>query len=64
MKWEKKRNGAAGYEQFAIYKEAIQDGFNKLCTKYYRKFDEKPMYVLMLSKSNSISLIFSNNHSY
>lgn len=47
-KWEKKRDGALGYERFTIYKEAIQDGLNKL-RKYYCKFDEKPAYVLALS---------------
>jgi hypothetical protein len=62
-KWEKKRDGAQGYKRFAIYKEAIQDGLNKL-RKYYCKFDEKPMYVLALSKLKAISLLFSNNHSY
>ena len=47
-KWEKKCDGALGYERFTIYKEAIQDGLNKL-HKYYCKFDEKPAYVLTLS---------------
>ena len=55
-KWERKRDGTRGYERFSIYKMAIQDGLDKL-RKYYCKFDEKPAYILALSKSiNQVSL--------
>lgn len=43
--WEEKRDNP----QYAIYKPAINDGLAKL-NKYYSKFDEKPNYILSLSK--------------
>ncbi|KAF8696454.1 hypothetical protein AX14_001593 [Amanita brunnescens Koide BX004] len=46
-RWEKKRDGKAGFERFSTYRLAIQDGLNKL-RKYYSKFDEKPAYILAL----------------
>jgi hypothetical protein len=51
-RWEKKRDGTAGFERFSAYRAAIQDGLDKL-RKYYNKFDEKPAYILALSTSNS-----------
>jgi hypothetical protein len=57
-KWEKKRDGIRGYEQFSIYKMAIQDGVNKL-RKYYCKFDEKLVYILALSKPISQVSLYS-----
>ena len=44
-----KRDGAAGFERFSTYRLAIQDGLDKL-RKYYSRFDEKPAYILALSK--------------
>ena len=35
--------------QFSQYKDAIRSSLDKLA-KYYNKFDEKPVYVLALSK--------------
>lgn len=35
--------------RYDIYHEAIEDGLNKL-NKYYCRFDEKPAYILALSK--------------
>ena len=48
-RWEKKRDGSDGFERFAMYRSAIQDGLDKL-KKYYCKFDEKPAYILALGK--------------
>jgi hypothetical protein len=36
--------------KYKIYKDAIQEGLNKL-GKYYKKFDDKPVYVLALGTS-------------
>jgi hypothetical protein len=47
--WEKKCDGAVGFEQFLVYWDAIQDGLDKV-RKYYNKFDKKPAYILALSK--------------
>ena len=44
--WEAKHNNP----KYAIYRMAIDDGLKKI-TKYYSHFDEKPAYVLALSKS-------------
>ncbi|KAH9024998.1 hypothetical protein EDB83DRAFT_2230815 [Lactarius deliciosus] len=41
--WEVKRDNP----QYAIYKDAINDGLTKL-NKYYSRFNEKPSYVLAL----------------
>jgi hypothetical protein len=41
--WEAKHDNP----QYAIYKDAINDGLTKL-NKYYSRFDEKPSYVLAL----------------
>jgi hypothetical protein len=35
--------------KYEIYKDAIQAGLDKL-SKYYKKFDDKPVYVLALGK--------------
>ena len=48
--WEKKHDGKKDFEWFRVYRSAIQDGLDKL-KKYYTKFDEKPAYILALSKS-------------
>ncbi|KAF8676686.1 hypothetical protein AX14_004846 [Amanita brunnescens Koide BX004] len=45
--WEKKQDSTRGVERFAIYRNAIQDGLDKL-KKYYNQFDEKPAYILAL----------------
>ena len=55
--WEKKCDGAAGFERFVVYRNAIQDGLDKL-NKYYNKFDEKPAYILTLSKLSILLLYF------
>ena len=47
--WEKKRDGSDGFECFAVYHAAIQDGLDKL-KRYYNKFDKKPAYILTLGK--------------
>ncbi|KAG1719713.1 hypothetical protein EDB19DRAFT_1647826, partial [Suillus lakei] len=41
--WESKRENL----QFALYKEAIEQGLAKI-GKYYGKFDDKPVYILAL----------------
>jgi hypothetical protein len=41
--WEAKRDDP----QYALYKDAINDGLSKL-NKYYSRFDEKPSYILAL----------------
>ncbi|KAG2754229.1 hypothetical protein P692DRAFT_201667915, partial [Suillus brevipes Sb2] len=41
--WEMKLN----LPKYEIYKDAIQAGLDKI-GKYYRKFDDKPVYVLAL----------------
>ena len=43
--WEAKH----GNPRFAMYRTAINNGLAKL-NKYYSRFDEKPAYVLALSK--------------
>ena len=43
--WEAKR----GNPRFAVYRNAINDGLEKL-NKYYSRFDEKPAYILALGK--------------
>jgi hypothetical protein len=42
--WEKKWD----MSQYALYGGAIQKGLDKI-GKYYRKFDDKPVYMLALS---------------
>ena len=56
--WEAKRDNP----RFSKYRTAINDGLAKL-NKYYSRFDEKPAYILALSKSfisfiSSLELIF------
>jgi hypothetical protein len=55
--WEKKCDGAAGFKRFLVYKDAIQNGLDKL-RKYYNKFDEKPAYILTLSKLSLLFLLY------
>lgn len=43
--WENKLNSAT----FELYHEGIRNGLEKI-RKYYSKFDEKPVFVLALSK--------------
>ena len=47
--WEAKRDSG----DFALYKEAINDGLGKL-QKYYSRVDSKPVYILSLSKSYDV----------
>jgi hypothetical protein len=47
MTWEAK----CGNPCFAVYQTAINNGLAKL-NKYYSQFDEKPAYILALSKVN------------
>jgi hypothetical protein len=54
--WEAKLNNPC----FEIYHEAIRDGLTKLM-KYYCKFDEKPAYILALSKFCTITIQFNTN---
>ena len=44
--WEKKR----GALQYALYKDALNDGLEKL-KKYYSRLDQKPSFVLALGNS-------------
>jgi hypothetical protein len=44
--WEAKRDE----KKYAIYREALNDGLDKL-RKYYTRFDEKPVYILALGTS-------------
>jgi hypothetical protein len=62
-RWEEKRDGAAGFERFAVYRAAIQDGLDKV-RKYYDKFDEKPAYLLALSEFLSFLFLGSIFTSY
>jgi hypothetical protein len=49
--WEKKRDS----RKYALYKDALTDGLEKV-GKYYSRLNEKPSFVLALSKySNSVS---------
>jgi hypothetical protein len=41
--WEEKRDDS----HYAPYKNAIQDGLDKM-NKYYPRFDEKPSFVLSI----------------
>lgn len=43
--WEKKRTDP----KYALYKEALDDGLDKL-GKYYSRLDEKPSFVLALGQ--------------
>jgi hypothetical protein len=43
--WEAKRDD----EKYILYRNAIQDGLDKL-NKYYSRFDQKPCYILALGK--------------
>jgi hypothetical protein len=44
--WETKRDDP----KYALFKPAIEQGLDKV-SKYYRRFDDKPVYVLALGKS-------------
>ena len=44
--WEAKQDE----KKYAIYREALNDGLDKL-RKYYTRFDEKPVYILALGTS-------------
>jgi hypothetical protein len=48
--WEEKRDSG----DFDLYKDAIEDGLEKL-RKYYSRIDSKPMFVLALG---SLLLLF------
>lgn len=55
--WEGKRDDS----RYELYREAIQDGLDKL-RKYYTQFDDKPAFLLSLSKSFiSNLLVFLND---
>jgi hypothetical protein len=43
--WEAKQDSV----EYALYKDAINDGLGKLY-KYYSRIDKKPAYILSLSK--------------
>jgi hypothetical protein len=45
--WESKRDKPA----FSKYREAINDGLDKI-NKYYSRFDEKPAFILALGEKH------------
>src|SRR5580658_4880525 len=49
--WEAKRDKPA----FAKYRDAINDGLEKI-NKYYSRFDEKPVFILALGEKHFTSL--------
>jgi hypothetical protein len=51
--WEAKRDSP----KYALYHDAINDGLDKL-NKYYSRFDQKPCFILALSKSQHSSCFF------
>lgn len=51
--WEKKRDS----QQYALYKDALTDGLDKL-RKYYSRLDEKPTFVLGLGKIANLTTIY------
>ena len=51
--WEAKRDSP----KYVLYHDAINDGLDKL-NKYYSRFDQKPCFILALSKSQLSSCFF------
>lgn len=51
--WEKKQE----LPQYSAYRNALQDGINKIM-KYYSRFDDKPVYILALGESLPILYCF------
>ena len=59
MMWENKRNHDR-YE-CQVYQDTIQDGLDKIC-KYYTRLDDKPVYVLTLSKSHLVIVVHTDEN--